>query len=287
MSDLIARIIEKPKKGYYPHNDNQFSVVSNCKKNNKKYFIGNYITKEINSKKNPVIFIRTGYWTFFNKGNNIVECGIYSDNGQKYGTWCGYFGGKKDLKDRLKYKTNYINDKIIGIQKFYLKTKDKKSVYLWKEIEYDESGNLTGNMTKYNEQNKIIYKTYKTDDIIIQERYDEIGNVIIHREFNLFGKPINVWFNNKCIPRIKTKMYNILIDFYKKNYEENFPEKENYCNMIQHIYIQSRYKEFLDEIKYIKTFNQEEKFINIIITIYDKNDTIICEINKRIKKRKN
>ena len=80
MTDIIARIIEEPKKGYYPHNDNQFSVVSNCKKNNKKYFIGNYITKEINSKKNPVIFIRTGYWTFFNKGNNIVECGIYSDN---------------------------------------------------------------------------------------------------------------------------------------------------------------------------------------------------------------
>ena len=32
MTVIIACIIEEPKKGYYSHNDNQFSVVSNCKK---------------------------------------------------------------------------------------------------------------------------------------------------------------------------------------------------------------------------------------------------------------
>jgi hypothetical protein len=294
MSKIIARFIESPKDTYYPCNNTAYNrYYGSYTKFNKKHGNGDNFeiikcSEQYDSRRIYSKVIKKGYWAFYSKGGNIIECGTYADNGNKFGIWYGYYGGKKDLQDRLKYETNYIDDKIVGIQRFYKKTSDYKSVYLWKEIKYDDNGDPTGFMTKYNESKQIIFKTFVVDDIIIQEKYGPDGNILIHREFNIItGRPVNVWFVNKCIPQVRTKMYNLLMEYYKKDFEEKFPEKEknfskyNYDDILNHVYEKYRYKSCLDEIKYIKTFNQEEKSIDIIIS--DKNDNIICEINKKLK----
>jgi len=280
----INFIIENPKPGYYPHN-NEAYYTDNQKYCNKKYAVGMWKTIE---SKNIYYCVRKGYWVFYNKGNNIIEFGNYADNGKKFGFWCGYFGGKKDMKDRLKYETNYIDDKFVGIQKFYLKTKDKKTVYLWKEIEFDELGNFTGNFRKYNESKNIIWKTFIVDNnIIIKEKYDSNGNILVHREYTLKGKPINTWFVNSCKPKNRSYIVKFLTEHYKKDFESKYKDDktkiDDWINYLNHPYHQLNsyhYKtipECISEISYIKTYTNQTTNIEI----YDKNNNLICIVEQK------
>ena len=282
----IDWIIENPKPRYFPHCNECYSIY-NKKYHNKKYAIG--MSRDFQDDRRKFYIcpkIRIGYWVFYNKGNNIVECGNYADNGKKFGFWFGYFGGAKDMKDRLKYEINYFNNKMIGIQKFYLKTKNGKTVYLWKEIEYDEFGKLTGNMTKYNEFNNIICKTFICDNIIIKEKYDSNRNIIVHREYTLQGKPINNWFVNGCKPKRHSYIMKFLEEYYKNDFESKYKDDkskiDNWINYWNHPYNSLRsycYKtipECISEISYITTYTNEKK----IIEIRDINNNIICVVEK-------
>jgi hypothetical protein len=294
MTSKLGYIVESPKLDYYPNNNYEYNkLYTSSKKPNKKHGWGEF--DEVHCSYKHYEVIKKGFWAYFSKGKNIIECGSYADNGKKFGTWFGYFGGKKDFKDRLKYETNFIDDKIIGIQKFYLKTKDGKTVYLFKEIEYDDCGNLTGKMTKYNEQKNIISKTYRSDNIIIKEKYDSDGNILVHREFDLDGKPINKWFINMCRPRNFTYIVNYLNQYYKADYKKTYnqtkiDEIENmkdiykkmdelkimeshpYIILKSYSYYSKNVPECISEIKYVKTFNKD----SILIEIYDKYNNYIC-----------
>ena len=282
----IDFIIEYPKSGYFPHNNKEYYINNkkhhNKKHHNKKHAIGIWTTVDR----------RSGYWIFYNKGNNIIECGNYTDTGKKYGKWFGYFGGIKNLTDRLKYEINYFDDKIIGMQKFYLKTKNKKTVFLWKEIEYDEFGNLTGNMTKYNEFNNIICKTYICDNIIIKEKFDSNGNIIVHREYTLQGTPINNWIVNNCKPKRHSYIMIFLQEYYKFDFESKYKDdkskNDDWTNYLNHPYqtlFSDNYKtipECIYEINYIAIYMNEKK----IIEIRDINNNIVCVVEKKGKERK-
>lgn len=70
----IDWIIENPKPGYFPHN-NEGYLTDNKKYHNKKYAIG--MLRDLQDDRRKFYIcpkIRTGYWVFYNKGNNIVEC---------------------------------------------------------------------------------------------------------------------------------------------------------------------------------------------------------------------
>lgn len=286
----IDWIIENPKPGYFPSR-NEYYWKYNKKYLNKKYAIG--MLKDFQDDRRKFYIcpkIRTGYWVFYNKGNNIVECGTYADDGKKFGYWFGYFGGTKDMKDRLKYELNYIDDKFVGIQKFYMKTKDKKTVYLWKEIEFDEFGNFTGNMKKYNEFNKIICKTIIIDNIIIKEKYDSDDNIIVHREYSLDGKPINQWFVNNCKPKNYTYIVKFLTEHYKKDFEFKYKDDkskiDDWTNYLNHPYnaLNSYYcknvPECISVISYITTYKNNKKNIEI----RDINNNVICDVSVGKKK---
>ena len=101
-ANKLDYILEIPKSGYYPHSNEAYNIYYKADKNpNKKHAIGDYEIED-----NPYNLIRKGYWVFYSKSKNLVECGTFADNGKKFGTWFGYFGGKKDLNDRLKHETN-------------------------------------------------------------------------------------------------------------------------------------------------------------------------------------
>lgn len=291
--DTIRTIIEFPKKSYYPNQNYEYNKTYTLKKiPRKKHSIGNF--KEIkvnnNTQKSCVKIIKTGFWTFYSKSGNIIEFGNFTESGKKFGNWYGYYGGTKNFNDRLKYETNYYNDKIIGIQKFYLKTKNEKSVYLWKEIEYDNNGELTGKMIKYNEQKQIIWKTFIKDDIIIKEKYDSLGNIIVHREYNFEGKSINKWFINKCEPTRNSYIIKFLFEYYKRNFiikykdykvdfDVDFNDYRNHPYYKLKISNDKTVPECISTISFIKIYTPNK----IIIEIYDKNKNIICIVEKNKK----
>jgi hypothetical protein len=232
--------------------------------------------------------IPIGYWVFVNKGGNIVECGIYADNGNKFGEWIVYYGGNKEYKDRIKCKTSYINDKIVGIQKIYNKTKNGKSVYLFREIEYDDSGNLKGNTTKYNESGKIIAKTYRNENIIIEEKYDINAKIITHKEYDLAGNPINMWFINKYLSYANGWLYYILYEYYKQDYEHKYNDNSDYkifdCvkyrEKLNHPFnkFSKYYKLIPQTFRYTQTHIMENKKDYIILNFYDQLDNHMFEI---------
>ncbi len=297
--DPLRYICNIPKYGFYPSENMAYSHHSygniQNKNLNKKYGVGEFCMVHDHNQK-PYVrnngtytdIIKKGYWIYINKGGNIVESGTYADNNKKFGTWTVYFGGTKDLKDRINCETNYINDKIVGIQKIYKKTKSGKSVYLFREIEYDESGKLTGNTTKYNESGEIIAKTFRNDDIIIQEKYNDKGKIIVHREFNLSGKPINLWYYTKPKQPIYIWIYNMLYEYYKEDFEKKFPIKEDYkdyqgylerrkhifSKMVDHTYNSS----FPISIRYTQLHITENDKEYAIFNFYDSEDNHLCEI---------
>ena len=299
--DPLAYICDIPKFGFYPSNNNAFrsSIYGEIRNKNlrKKYAVGTYIMVndrdgkiyKINNRYTDII--PNGYWVFVNKGGIIVERGTYADNGKKFGNWIVYYGGNKKDKDRIKCETSYIDDKIVGIQKIYNKTKNGNSVYLFREIEYDDSGNLTGNTKKYNESGKIIAKTYKNENIIIKEKYDTDDKIITHKEYNLSGKPINIWFMNNYLTQAHGWLYNILFEYYKQDYENKYNDDsdstfrtfdyDKYQEKMSHPFkkFSIHYNKKIPPIfRYTQAHITENKKDYIILNFYDQTDNHMFEI---------
>ena len=154
---------EKPYDGVSieKYEENKLHIISDKNGENKSYYKGGKLRKEIIYRNG----IKEGIEKIYYPNGQVNEVTAYK-KGKKDGERKGYYPDGK-----LWYEAFYINDKEEGIEKTYYKNGN-----LWLEIPY-KSSKIVGVEKRYYESGELFGEITYNDNEVKEVYYDKNGNI--------------------------------------------------------------------------------------------------------------